>query len=195
MSGQVPADDTIVGAWSLTSFTEKNLQTGAVAYPLGKGAKAPVIYTADGHVVTLFTSESRKPPVAAQATDQEAVALYRTMVAFAGRYELRGTKLIYRPEISWNEAWNGTVQERFFERDSPGTLLRSRSRSVGGKVGARHQHADRSHDGLFSDMGTPAVAGIARSMPLFGENEGGRRRVRRLELSMSELQPAALELS
>lgn len=66
-------------------------------------------------MVTLFTSEDRRPPLASQATDQEAVALYRSMIAFAGRYELEGTKLLYYPEISWNEAWNGSVQERRFE--------------------------------------------------------------------------------
>jgi hypothetical protein len=36
------------------------------------------------------------------------------MIAFAGRYELNGDKLTYRPEITWNEAWNGTTQVRFF---------------------------------------------------------------------------------
>lgn len=115
MNDPIPVDHPIVSAWSLTSFTEQNLQAGAVAYPLGENAKAAVIDTADGHVVTLFTSADRKPPVTPQATDQEAAALYRSMVAFAGRYELRGSKLIYRPEISWNEAWNGTVQERLFD--------------------------------------------------------------------------------
>lgn len=36
------------------------------------------------------------------------------MIAFAGRYELDGNTLTYRPEITWNEAWNGTTQLRFF---------------------------------------------------------------------------------
>ncbi len=70
---------------------------------------------AGGHVATLFTSENRPPPVTPQVTDQEAAILYRSMVAFAGRYELIGAKLIYRPDILWNEAWNGTVQERLFK--------------------------------------------------------------------------------
>lgn len=115
MNDSISADHPIVGAWSLIAFTEKDLHTGAVAYPLGQKARAAVIYTAGGHVATLFTSENRQPPATLQATDQEATMLYRSMVAFAGRYELMGTKLIYRPEISWNEAWNGTVQERLFE--------------------------------------------------------------------------------
>jgi hypothetical protein len=111
----ISVDHPIVGAWRLTSLTERNLQTGAIAFPLGESERATVIYTADGHVVTLFTSEDRKPPAMPQVTDREAADLYRSMVAFAGRYELQGSKLIYRPEISWNEAWNRTGQERLFE--------------------------------------------------------------------------------
>jgi hypothetical protein len=30
---------------------------------------------------------------------------------------LIGNRLVYHPEISWNEAWNGTTQERLFEVD------------------------------------------------------------------------------
>jgi Lipocalin-like domain len=33
------------------------------------------------------------------------------------RYALRAKTLIYYPEISWNEAWNGTTQERRFIAD------------------------------------------------------------------------------
>jgi hypothetical protein len=39
------------------------------------------------------------------------------MIAFCGRYEVTGSRLIYRPEISWNEAWNGSTQERTIEID------------------------------------------------------------------------------
>jgi hypothetical protein len=86
-----------------------------VSYPFGERARATVIYTVDGHVATIFAAADRKPPVAAQATEQEAIDLYRSMIAFAGRYELIGNRLIYYPDISWNEAWNGTTPERVFE--------------------------------------------------------------------------------
>ncbi len=65
----------IVGTWRLTSLTEENLETGAVSHPFGVGARALVIYEANGYVATI----------------------------------------IYRPEISWNELWNGTAQERVFQ--------------------------------------------------------------------------------
>ena len=115
MAHALSPDHLIVGTWQLVSLAEKDVETGAVTYPMGERARAAVIYTADGYVITLFTAEGRTPPVAPVATDREAVDLYRSVIAFAGRYELKDAKLIYRPEISWNEAWNGTTQERLFE--------------------------------------------------------------------------------
>ncbi len=105
----------IVGTWRLMSFTEEDIRTNAVTYPLGEKPNAFVIYSADGYTATIFTSANRKPPSAAQATEEEAIQLYRTMVAFAGRYELEVDELTYHPEASWNEAWNGTTQIRQFE--------------------------------------------------------------------------------
>jgi hypothetical protein len=84
-----------------------------------------VIYTAGGYVSTIFTAADRHAPAIPRATDEEAVALYRSMVAFAGRYVLRGETLIYYPEISWNEAWNGTTQERRFVVDADRLEVRS----------------------------------------------------------------------
>ena len=115
MSTPIYSDHPIVGTWRLTSFTEQNLETGEVRHPFGEAARAFVIYEANGYVATIFARSDRKPPLGPQATDQEAMDLYRSMIAFAGRYELSGNRLIYHPEISWNEAWNGTTQERVFE--------------------------------------------------------------------------------
>lgn len=105
----------IVGTWSLQSFAEQDVKTNALSYPMGERPKATVIYTASGHVATIFTGTGRSTPAGPRATDMEAVQLFRTMVAFAGRYELDGSELIYYPEITWNEAWNGTRQTRYFE--------------------------------------------------------------------------------
>jgi hypothetical protein len=113
----IQTNHPIVGTWRLASFTEQNLETGAITYPFGEEAKALVIYEANGYVSTIFTRSDRQPPIAAQATEQEAAALYRSMIAFGGRYEVDGNRLIYHPEISWNEAWNGTTQERVIAVD------------------------------------------------------------------------------
>jgi hypothetical protein len=114
MAQPIQGSHPIVGTWRLTSFTEQDLETGTVRYPFGSEAKAFVVYAENGYVATIFTSSDRPPPASAQVTDAEAARLYRSMIAFAGRYEAIGNRLIYRPEISWNEAWNGSVQERTF---------------------------------------------------------------------------------
>jgi hypothetical protein len=105
----------IVGTWKLQSFAERDIKTDTLSYPMGEKPKAIVIYTATGHVATIFTATGRSAPAGRHATDAEAVQLFRTMVAFAGRYELKGDELVYYPEITWNEGWSGTKQIRYFE--------------------------------------------------------------------------------
>jgi hypothetical protein len=47
--------------------------------------------------------------------DNERVALYDTMFAYAGTYSVDAGRVIHHVDISWNEAWTGTDQIRFFE--------------------------------------------------------------------------------
>ncbi len=115
----------IVGTWSLQSFIERDITNGALSFPMGRGPKATVIYTASGHVATIFTAMGRTAPAGPRASDAEAVQLFRSMVAFAGRYETHGNELIYHPEITWNEAWNGTRQVRFFDMSDGLLSIRS----------------------------------------------------------------------
>jgi Lipocalin-like domain len=77
----------IVGTWNLQSFSELDVHTKAASYPMGEKPKATVIYTADGYVATIFAAAVRVAPAGPRPTDSEAIQLFRTMVAFAGRYE------------------------------------------------------------------------------------------------------------
>jgi Lipocalin-like domain len=62
----------IVGTWSLQSFTERDIKTNALSYPMGERPKATVIYIAGGHVATIFTATGRRAPAGLRATDAEA---------------------------------------------------------------------------------------------------------------------------
>jgi hypothetical protein len=106
---------SIVGTWALQSFSELDVHTNARSYPMGDKPRATVIYTAGGHVATIFAAASRVAPAGPRPTDSEAIHLFRTMVAFSGRYEINDRELIYYPEITWNEVWSGTRQVRYFE--------------------------------------------------------------------------------
>jgi len=48
-------------------------------------------------------------------TDEERVKLHQTMTAYAGTYSVEGEKVIHHVDISWNEAWTGTDQIRFYK--------------------------------------------------------------------------------
>jgi len=106
------AADSVVGAWRLVAVTEEETANKVVHKPLGEHPIGLIIFTADGHVSFIMADPSRKAAAAPKATDAEAAALYRTMVAYSGKYHLDGDKLTNHPEISWNQAWNGTDQRR-----------------------------------------------------------------------------------
>ena len=55
------------------------------------------------------------PPAGPKPTDSEAAQLYRTMAAYAGAYVVEGDKVTHKIEVSSNQVWNGTDQQRFFE--------------------------------------------------------------------------------
>ncbi len=54
-------------------------------------------------------------PVGAAPPDNERVALYDTMSAYAGTYSVEAGEVIHHVDISWNETWTGTDQNRLFE--------------------------------------------------------------------------------
>ncbi len=66
-------------------------------------------------ITTIIANPKRRPAGGPLATDAEAAQLYRTMVAYSGTYTIDGNKVVHEVEVSWNQAWNGTDQQRFIE--------------------------------------------------------------------------------
>jgi hypothetical protein len=50
-------------------------------------------------------------------TDEERLKLFRTMLAYAGTYTVDADKVVHHVDISWNEAFTGTDQIRFYKLD------------------------------------------------------------------------------
>ena len=61
--------------------------------------------------MTLITAKAREPG----NTDENLAALFRTMMAYTGLYRVDGDRFIIKIDSSWNEAWSGSEQERFFK--------------------------------------------------------------------------------
>jgi hypothetical protein len=109
------AADSIVGTWQLVSWTGEETESKAVHKNFGDHPSGLVTFTSDGRMMIMFVDPARKAPASPKATDAEAAQLYRTMVAYAGKYRIEGDKIIQSPEISWNQAFTGTQLTRIFE--------------------------------------------------------------------------------
>lgn len=101
----------IVGTWKVLTFEVEFRDSGEVQHPYGPNPDGYIILTPEGRMMSLVAAKGRKPGL----KDEEQAALLRSMLSYTGRYELSENKFITEVDISWNQVWSGTKQERFFE--------------------------------------------------------------------------------
>ena len=106
-----------VGTWTLRSTERKTLDTGETMPLWGAHPSGTLIYTAEGRMSALVLAENRKAPTSAMPTEAEALSLFKSMVAYAGRYTIEPTRVIHHVEQSWNQAWTGTDVVRLYKFD------------------------------------------------------------------------------
>ena len=107
-------DDTrkrLIGTWRLISTVTEDLATGEKSESWGPKPSGYINYGPDGRMIVINTGSDRKKP-GLSPTDAEALALFRSMLAYAGTYTIDGNVVTHHVDISWNEAWTGTKQIR-----------------------------------------------------------------------------------
>ncbi len=104
----------LLGTWKLKSY-ETTTATGEKSAPYGEHPLGYLSYSADGRMQVIGASSGRTVPRDLAPTDDEHVALYKTMFAYAGTYSVEGGKVTHHVDISWNEFWTGTDQVRSYE--------------------------------------------------------------------------------
>ena len=104
------ADDSagLTGVWKMTSWTRHEIATGKDSKLFGEHPGGYLIYTRGGHFVWTGFKDQRPKPAAAEPTDAERIALFKTMYAYNGTYEIAGGKIVDTVTGAWNEAWVGT---------------------------------------------------------------------------------------
>jgi Lipocalin-like domain len=115
------AEPSLVGNWKLVSYVSEELATGKKTPPLGEHPKGYLIYTPQGRFMALTVHEKRSAPKA----DEDRINLHKYMVAYSGRYTVEGDKVVHHVDISWNEAWTGTDQVRFFKLEGNTLTIRT----------------------------------------------------------------------
>ena len=92
------------------------------------------------------TANGRLVPRDPAPTDEEIATLHKTMFAYAGTYSVEvgaysaeAGKVVHHVDISWNQAWNGTDQERFYEVS--GDTLTITARAIDPDSGTQAEYA------------------------------------------------------
>jgi hypothetical protein len=108
----------LVGTWQVTSFALRFVDNNEVIRPLGDRVGGYIQYLPGGHMVAFLVGGERKAPAAPTITDAERAELFTgILTAYAGTYNVDGNKIVHHVVASWNEAWTGTEQVRYFKLD------------------------------------------------------------------------------
>ena len=111
------AMNAVLGTWKLKAMFREVMATGEKFNQMGEHPNGYLSYSADGRMYAIATSDNRTKPSDVNSTPDERAKLHQSLVAYAGTYTVEGDKVIHRVDISWNEAWTGTDQIRFFKID------------------------------------------------------------------------------
>ena len=113
-------DSPLVGNWKLVAF-QLIFDNDPPKDQWGARPKGVLILTREGRMVGLVTAETRTPA----KTDAERAELFKSMLAYSGKYRVEGKEFVTTVDMSWNEAWNGTEQRRFWKIEDEKLFIES----------------------------------------------------------------------
>ena len=112
MSGQnehlQTGGSSCLGIWRLVSFDYEDQATGKREPRFGTMPKGRLMLLENGLMMVILTAEGRPIPI----TKEDRAAAFNTVIAYSGKYTVQGVQLNIEVDISWNEAWVGTMQSR-----------------------------------------------------------------------------------
>ncbi|MGZ5835477.1 MAG: lipocalin-like domain-containing protein [Xanthobacteraceae bacterium] len=108
----IPA--ALLGTWKQLTGRYVDVETGEERPGLSKAPNGYFHFAADGRLFNITVDSARGKPEGAKPTDAEAAALFRTLIAYTGRYRIEGDKLHFDVDVSWNESWTCSHQVRTF---------------------------------------------------------------------------------
>ena len=76
----------ILGTWKLVSYVREELPSSTKSDVMGAHPSGYINYSRDGRMIVIIAGSDRKKPAGAVATPDEAEALIRSMLAYAGTY-------------------------------------------------------------------------------------------------------------
>lgn len=107
----------ILGTWKLVSYVGEELPSGAKSDVMGAHPSGYINYGPDGRMIVIIVGSDRKKPAGAVAMPEEAEALIRSMLAYAGKYTIdsEAKTVTHHIDISWDQSRTGTDHVRSYK--------------------------------------------------------------------------------
>ena len=107
----------ILGTWKLVSYIREELPSGTKSDVMGAHPSGYINYGRDGRMIVIIVGSDRNKPVGTVATPDEAEALIRSMLAYAGTYTIdsEAKTVTHHIDISWDQSRTGTDQVRSYK--------------------------------------------------------------------------------
>ena len=129
-------DERFVGTWRIVSWENRD-KSGAIDHPVGREPLGLLHYAPDGYMFVQVMRGDR----AALSTDAlfggdvaERAAAFSSHVAYSGRWQVSGNRMIHRLEVSSVPNWAGSDQHRTFDFPDAGRLQLSAPMEFGGRT-------------------------------------------------------------
>lgn len=104
--------ERIVGTWHMLSWTRRLVPSGEESDALGPSPFGYLNYAPDGRLMVFVLKSGRPKPQSAPLSNEDKVALFDSLFAYTGTYEVLDDRVIHTLDGSWNELWTGTTQTR-----------------------------------------------------------------------------------
>ncbi len=109
----------ILGTWKLVSYLREEIPSSLKSDVMGAHPTGYINYGPDGRMIVIVTGSDRKKPVGPVATPEEAEALIRSMLAYAGTYTIdpEAKTVTHHIDVSWDQSRTGESHVRTYKLD------------------------------------------------------------------------------
>jgi Lipocalin-like domain len=109
----------ILGTWKLLSYVREEIPSGAKSDVMGAHPSGYINYGRDGRMIVIIVGSDRKKPVGPVVTPEEAEALIRSMLAYAGTYTVDSDAktVTHHIDVSWDQSRTGESHVRTYKLD------------------------------------------------------------------------------
>ena len=109
-----PSSDAerLIGSWRLISIQVRMEDTEELLDLYGPDPRGTIAFGA-GRMAAIVAASGRAPPT----NETETAAVFRGMMAYAGRYTVEGDRIVTEVDAAWHPAWADTRQVRFVDLD------------------------------------------------------------------------------